>query len=180
MIRSFLLASALVAALAQAAAAQSTKTSIEVTDAWARAMPAGAKTGAAYVTVANKGTTDDQLIGVSAPIAAEAQLHTTITDNGVMKMRPVSAIDVKPGASVTLKPGGLHLMLMGVKQPLVEGQSFPLTLTFAKAGKIETMVQVKKVGAMTGMDMGHMEMHGSGTMQMQGTPNMNMGGTSGK
>ena len=165
--RTILLAASLFLVLAQGA-----KSSIEVTDAWARAMPKGAKTGAAYITVVNKGATEDKLVGASAPLAAEAQLHTTINDNGVMKMRPVSAIDVKPGATVTLKPGGLHLMLMGVKEPLAEGQSFPLTLTFAKAGKIETTVQVKKVGAMSGMDMGHME--------MKGMSNMNMGGTQGK
>ena len=180
MIRMSLLAVSVLAALAQTAAAQGAKPSIEVTDAWARAMPKGAKTGAAYVTVVNKGTTDDQLVGASVPLAAEAQLHTTTNDNGVMKMRPVSAIDVKPGASVTFKPGGLHLMLMGVKEPLAEGQSFPLTLTFAKAGKIETTVKVAKVGAMSGMDMGHMEMQGSGTSGMKGMSNMNMGGTQGK
>ena len=172
MIRMSMLAAVFLAAATQIAAAQGAKSSIEVTDAWARAMPKGAKTGAAYITVVNKGATDDKLVGASAPLAAEAQLHTTINDNGVMKMRPVSAIDVKPGATVTLKPGGLHLMLMGVKEPLAEGQSFPLTLTFAKAGKIETTVQVKKVGAMSGMDMGHME--------MKGMSNMNMGGTQGK
>ena len=180
MIRMSLLAVAFLAAFAQAAVAEDTKPTIEVTNAWARAMPKGAKTGAAYVTVVNKGTSDDQLVGASVPIAAEAQLHTTIDDNGVMKMRPVSAIDVKPGASVTLKPGGMHLMLMGVKEPLAEGQSFPLTLTFAKAGKIETTVKVQKAGAMSGMDMSHMEMHGSGTVEMKGMSDMNMGGTQGK
>jgi copper(I)-binding protein len=167
--RTILLAASLFLVLAQGALGQGAKPSIAVTDAWARAMPPGAKTGAAYVTLANKGSADDKLVSVSTPVAAEAQLHTTINDNGVMKMRPVSAIDVKPGATVTLKPGGLHLMLMGVKQPLTEGQSFPMTLTFAKAGKVETTVAVKKVGAM-----GTMEMHGSG--EMKGMSNMNMEG----
>lgn len=157
MMRMSLIAASLVAALVQAASAQGAKPSIEVTHAWARAMPKGARAGAAYITVVNKGTSDDRLLSASTPVAAQAQLHTTITDNGVMKMRPVSAIDVKPGATVTLKPGGLHMMLTGLKQPLSEGQSFLLTLTFAKAGKIETTVQVKKVGAMSGMDMGGMQ-----------------------
>jgi hypothetical protein len=170
MIRMTLIAASLIAVAAQAAWAEDAKPAIAVTNAWARAMPAGAKTGAAYVTVANKGSTDDKLLSVSTPVATTAQLHTTIDDNGVMKMRPVSAIDVKPGATVTLKPGGMHLMLMGVKQPLTEGHSFPLTLTFAKAGKIETTVEVKKAGAM-----GSMEMHGSG--DMRGMSNMDMGGT---
>jgi len=168
MTRMTLIAASLSAALMQAALAQGANPAIAVTDAWARAMPTGAKTGAAYVTLSNKGSVDDKLVGVSTPVAKEAQLHTMIDDNGVMKMRPISAIDVKPGATVTLKPGGMHLMLMGLKQPLKEGESFPLTLTFAKAGKIEATVEVKKVGAMTDMDMGD---HGG----MKGM-NMDMGG----
>jgi copper(I)-binding protein len=146
-----LLAAVFAAGFACAGSAQ--QSTIAVTDAWARATPQGAQTGAAYVTVANKGAAPDKLISASTPVAAEAQLHTMTNDDGVMKMRPVSAIDVKPGAAVTLKPGGLHLMLMGLKQPLAEGQSFPLTLTFEKAGTIETTVKIAKAGAMTGMDM---------------------------
>ncbi len=169
MLRLSLLAAALVAGLAASAAAQGTPSAIAVTDAWARATPPGAKTGAAYVTVANKGTGDDRLIGVSTPVARQAQVHTTINDNGVMKMRPVAALDVKPGTSVSLKPGGLHVMLMGLKAPLTQGQSFPLTLTFAKAGKIETTVKVAKAGAMSGMDMG-----GAG-MKMEGMSDKAMG-----
>jgi copper(I)-binding protein len=151
MTNSLLLACALAAGFAVAASAQ--QSTIAVTDAWARATPQGAKTGAAYVTVANQGSVPDKLVSASTPVAAEAQLHTMTDDNGVMKMRPVSAVDVKPGASVTLKPGGMHVMLMGLKQPLSEGQSFPLTLTFEKAGKVETTVKIAKAGAMTGMDM---------------------------
>jgi len=151
MTNSLLLAAALAAGFAVAASAQ--QSTIAVTDAWARATPQGAKTGAAYVTVANQGSVPDKLVSASTPVAAEAQLHTMTDDNGVMKMRPVSAVDVKPGASVTLKPGGMHVMLMGLKQPLSAGQSFPLTLTFEKAGKVETTVKIAKAGAMTGTDM---------------------------
>ena len=155
MTNSLLLAAALVAGFAVAASAQ--QSTIAVTDAWARATPQGAKTGAAYVTVANQGSVPDKLVSASTPVAAEAQLHTMTEDNGVMKMRPVSAIDLKPGASVTLKPGGMHLMMMDLKQPLKEGDSFPLALTFEKAGKIDTSVKVQKAGAMSGgMDMGDM------------------------
>ena len=125
-----------------------------MTDAWARATPPGAKTGAAYVTVTNTGKEADRLLSVSTPVAGMAQLHTTINDNGVLKMRPIAAIDVKPGASVTLKPGGYHLMLMQLTQPLKQGETFPLVLTFAKAGKVETEVKVQKAGAMS--DMGSM------------------------
>lgn len=155
MMRVLALAAAFAASVALAAAAAE-PSAIVVTDAWARATPPGAKTGAAYVTVTNKGTAADKLLSASTPVAGEAQLHTTITENGVMKMRPVTAIDLKPGASVTLKPGGMHLMLMDMKQPLKEGDSFPVSLTFEKAGTVEADVKVRKVGAMTGADMGDM------------------------
>ena len=127
-----------------------------VTEAWARATPPGAQTGAAYVTLTNTGAADDQLLSAATPVAGVAQIHTTLTENGVTKMRPLASLDVKPGAPVMFKPGGMHIMLMQLKQPLKAGQTFPLTLTFAKAGKVEITVKVQKVGAMTGMDMGDM------------------------
>jgi len=154
MMRLSLIAAAYAAGLAAAAAAE--PSAIAVTDAWARATPPGAKTGAAYVTVTNTGKAADRLMSAATPVAGAAQLHTTLTENGVMKMRPVAAIDLKPGASVTLKPGGMHLMLMDLKQPLKQGESFPLALTFEKAGKIEADVTVQKAGAMSSMDMGNM------------------------
>jgi periplasmic copper chaperone A len=166
-----MLGAALGVILVAPAWALGTDAAIDVTQAWARATPEGAQTGAAFVTVVNHGASDDELIGASTPVAKTAQLHKTINDHGVMEMRPVKAIDLKPGASVTLKPGFMHVMLMGLKHPLTEGSSFPLTLTFAKAGKIETTVKVAKAGAMTGMDMG-----GHGGMTMPGMSNMDMGG----
>jgi len=149
---------ALLFASALAASAAADEPAIAISNAWARAMPEGAKAGAAYVTITNNGTGADRLLGVSTPVAGEAQLHTTINDNGVMKMRPIESIELKPGASVTLKPGGMHLMLMGLKQPLKEGESFPLALNFEKAGRLETAVTVTKAGAMGNMStMGNMQ-----------------------
>jgi len=87
------------------------------------------------------------------PIADQAQLHTEINDKGIMKMRAVSAIDVKPKGHTILKPGGLHVMLIGLKQPLKVVESFPLTLTFEKAGKLDVTVTVEKAAAMGGMKM---------------------------
>lgn len=139
---------------AWATAAWAAEPPIAITNAWARATPAGAKTGAAYVTVTNKGDAPDKLLGASTPVAGETQLHTTLNENGVMKMRPLKSIDLKPGASVTLKPGGMHLMLMELRQPLKAGDSFPLALDFEKAGKVETVVKVEKAGSMG--DMGSM------------------------
>ena len=130
--------------LASCAVAQ--EGSIEKKDAWARATPGGAQTAAAYVTVAS--ATGDKLTGASSPVAKEAQLHSMNMENGVMKMRQVDGIDLPAGKTVTLQPGGYHIMLTGLTQPLTEGQMFPLTLTFAKAGPHEVKVMVQKIGAM--------------------------------
>jgi periplasmic copper chaperone A len=150
------------------AVALANPTGIRVEHAWSRAMPAGA-TGVVYLTVINKGA-PDTLTGVASPVAASAGLHETIDDHGVMKMRPVASLPVRPGKPVTLAPGGYHIMLMGLKQALVAGTSFPLTLTFAKAGMVSVTATVQGMGAsMPAMhqgSMGHGTMHG---MSMSGS-----------
>jgi len=133
-----------IAAFSTMALAQSGN--IEITGAWARATPGGAEAAAAYVTL--DAPAGDRLTAVSTPAAQKAGIHEMSMDNGVMKMRPVDSVDLPPGQKVTLKPGGYHIMLTGLAKPLVEGQSFPLTLDFVKAGKREVMVSVQKVGAM--------------------------------
>jgi copper(I)-binding protein len=129
-----------------AAAAMAQNGDVVITNAWARATPNGAQAAAAYVTV--ESADDDRLTGVSTPAAQKAELHSMTMDNGVMKMRQVDAVDLPAGKPVTLKPGGYHIMLSGLAKPLKEGQSFPLTLSFAKAGPREVTVPVEKVGAM--------------------------------
>jgi periplasmic copper chaperone A len=124
--------------------------SVQITGAWARATPAKAENGGAYLTL--EATTGDRLIGASAPIAAKAELHRMTMTNGIMKMRQLASIDLPPGKKVTLKPGALHIMLIGLKKPLETGQTFPLTLDFAKAGKREVTVTVEKIASM-GPDM---------------------------
>lgn len=119
---------------------------VEITDAWARATPGGAQNGAAYLTLVSP--TGDRLTGVASPAAATAQLHEMTNDRGVMKMREVPSIDLPPGQKVTLKPGGLHIMMMGLKHPLRPGQSVPLTLSFEKSGTREVNAAIGKVGAM--------------------------------
>jgi copper(I)-binding protein len=119
---------------------------VEIKDAWARATPGGAQAAAAYVTVVSP--TGDRLTGVSTPAAKNADLHSMTMDGGVMKMRQVDGIDLAAGQPVTLKPGGYHIMLTGLAKPLAAGDSFPLTLNFAKAGAREVTVAVQKVGAM--------------------------------
>src|SRR5271167_2425472 len=138
-----LLAFAASLALASAALAQTNQ--LEVSDAWARATPGKAENGVAYLTI--RTPTPDRLVSVSSPVAKKAELHTMEMAGMVMKMRPLAGLDIPAGQSVTLKPGGEHIMLMGLNGPLREGQSFPLTLTFEKAGAREVTVPVEKAGA---------------------------------
>jgi len=136
---------AFVAGLVVTSAALAQPAQLEVTDAWARATPGKAENGAAYVTI--ESPTADRLVSASSPVAKRAELHTMSMQGMVMKMRPIAGLDVPPGQSVTLKPGGEHIMLMGLNQPLHEGQSFPLTLDFEKAGPRTVTVAVEKAGS---------------------------------
>ena len=115
---------------------------VTVHDAWARASAGAATTGAAYVTLMG-GSQPDQLIGASTPVAATAEVHETINDNGVMKMRPLPGLAIPAGGTVTFAPGGTHIMMTGLKQKLTAGQSFPLTLKFAHTAPITVNVQVR-------------------------------------
>jgi len=156
---------ALIAAAPVAFAQGAGDTKITVEQPWARATPAGAMSGAAYMTLANKTNTADRLIGGSSDVAAKVQIHEMKVVNGVMEMREVAGgLAIPAGGSVTLKPGAYHVMLMGLKKPLVAGQSFPLTLTFAKAGTISVTVPVQAMGA-TGGGGGMSGMGGMGGMQ---------------
>jgi copper(I)-binding protein len=129
-----------------AAGATAQSGNVTISDAWARATPGGAQTAAAYVTL--QSADGDRLTGVATPTAQKAELHSMTMDGGVMKMRQVDGIDLPAGQAVTLKPGGYHIMLTGVAKPLQEGQSFPVTLTFAKAGTRDVTVTVQKAGSM--------------------------------
>ena len=130
------------------AAAQNATMPIMVQNAWARATAGNIKTGGAYMTLVDNGTAPDKLVAASTPVAGKAELHVMSMDKGIMTMRPVAAITVEPGKPTELKPGGYHVMLTDLKQPLKEGDSFPLSLTFANAGTIQVTVKVEKPGAM--------------------------------
>lgn len=100
--------------------------------------------GGAYLSIENSGKDIDRLIAVASPIAGSVEIHTMSMDGNVMKMREVSAIEIKPSDKVVMEPGdGYHLMLTGLKQPLKAGDKFPLTLTFEKAGKVDVSVAVQ-------------------------------------
>ena len=121
--------------------------SLKIDHPFARATPPGAKVAGVFVTVENTGTQPDRLLSVSTPIAGIAELHQMSVDAGVMRMRGVAALEVKPGEKLQLKPGGYHVMLSELKQPLKVGDRFPLTLKFQNAGAIEVSVWVEEMGA---------------------------------
>jgi copper(I)-binding protein len=115
---------------------------------WARATPKGAP-GGGYLAITNNGSTPDRLMGGSSPAAKEFELHQMMNENGVMKMRPVEGgLEIKPGETVTLKPSGYHIMLVGLDKPLKQGERVPATLEFAKAGKVNVEFAVEGIGAM--------------------------------
>jgi len=119
---------------------------IHVADAKARPTAPGG-TGVVYMLVMNHGAADDDLTGLSTPIADKAEMHRTTDMNGMSHMEAVADLPVKANGAVDFGPGGLHVMLMGLKQPLKIGDSFPLTLTFAKAGQVTVTVSVQQIKA---------------------------------
>jgi len=117
-------------------------------DAWARATRGGAKVGGGYITIENKGTTADKLMGGSSPAAGKVEVHEMAMDNGVMKMRPVKdGLPIPAGRSTELVPGGYHIMLMNLKAPLKKGDKIPVTLKFEKAGDVKVTFDVQDIGA---------------------------------
>ncbi len=121
--------------------------SIEIEGAWARATIGQSKTSAAYMRITNRGTAPDRLVGAASAVADKTELHTTIRDGDILKMREVDHIEIKPGESVELRPGGLHVMLTGLRQPLKAGEHVTLTLHFEGAGAIETTAEIRASGS---------------------------------
>ena len=144
--RRFILGAAVAAAFVPTAFAHSYQLgALKIGHPWARATVAA--NGGAYLSVENTGATPDKLIRASTDIAATAELHTHIKDGEIMRMRAVQAIDIPPGQKIVLAPGGYHIMLLGLKKKLVEGERFPLTLEFEKAGKVVVDIAIDKPGA---------------------------------
>lgn len=146
------------ALLALAACGGKPAEGITVQDAWVRPAPMVGGNGAAYMVITNGGAEDDALLGVSADFADRTEVHETFTtsadDTGedmgdmeggeMMGMRPVESIAVPAGGSVTLEPGGYHVMLFGVQQVFDEGDTVTLTLTFQNAGQITVEAPVRR------------------------------------
>jgi hypothetical protein len=133
---------------------------IKVGHPWARPTVAGQTAGGGYLKLKNSGKTADRLVSVSSAAAERVELHTMKLDGDVMRMRQLDAIELPPGASVVLEPGGDHLMLLGLKAPLELGRSIPLKLTFEKAGDVMVEVKVEKAPASkTAPAAGHADHH---------------------
>ncbi|MGC2780350.1 MAG: copper chaperone PCu(A)C [Bradyrhizobium sp.] len=129
-------------------AADVTAGDLVIVQPWSRATPGGAKTGAGYLTIENKGSAPDRLMAVSGDIAGRIEVHEMAVTNGVMTMRPLEkGLTIEPGKTVALAPGGYHLMMMELKAPLKQGDKLPLTLEFEKAGKVVVTLDVQAVGA---------------------------------
>ena len=120
---------------------------LQIVSPWARATPGGAAVAAGYLTITNKGSESDRLVGGSTAAASRFEVHATVMEKGVAKMRPVAALEIKPGETVELKPGGMHVMLMGIKQPLKQGQKVKGTLVFERAGTVAIEFSVEAIGA---------------------------------
>jgi copper(I)-binding protein len=144
--------------------------SIHIAQPWARATPKGASSAAGYLTVTNNGSAPDRLTCVGTDAAAQCQIHTMNMENGVMKMRPVEGgLEIKPGETVALKPGGDHMMFVKLKHPLETGKTVEATLQFEKAGTVKIEFPVAAIGAAapgTSSGDGHMMGGHGGMMQM--------------
>ena len=151
---------ALMAVAAAPAGAQETRAGdLVITQPWSRATPAGAKVAGGYLTIENKGSAPDRLVGGTGDVAGRVEIHEMAMNNGVMTMRPLDkGLTIEPGKTVKLAPGGYHVMLMDLKNPLKQGEKVPLTLEFEKAGKVTLSLDVQGVGAQAPMDHsgGHM------------------------
>ncbi|MBK5959872.1 hypothetical protein CCR97_16915 [Rhodoplanes elegans] len=152
-------AGALVGALVAqplAAAAQTPATTeikaggLKIEMPWTRATPGGAKVAGGYMTITNTGTAPDRLVGGSLPQAGRFEVHEMKTENGIMTMRPITGgLEIKPGETVKLAPGGYHVMFMELKEPLKEGATLPGELRFEKAGTVAVQYKVQAIGATT-------------------------------
>lgn len=136
----------LLAAVALAAAAhahQYSVGSLVIDNPWSRPTASGMPTGVAYLSITNNGSRQDTLIAASTPAAARVEFHRTSLEAGMARMRPAGALVVGPNATLTAEPGGLHLMLVDLKSPLVAGTSVPLVLQFESAGLITVQLKVE-------------------------------------
>lgn len=142
-------------AVAPAFAADVTAGNLKISAAWSRATPKGATIGGGYLKITNTGATPDRLVGGTSAASDTFEVHEMSMDNGVMKMRALpQGIEIAPGQTVEFKPGGYHIMFVGLKKPLEQGRHVMATLQFEKAGKVDVDFTVEGIGAQSGGDAG--------------------------
>jgi copper(I)-binding protein len=130
--------------------------SLSIQHPWSRETATGQAVGGGFLTITNRGAAEDRLISGSSPVAAEVQLHNMIVDNGVMRMRQVEGgIAVPAKGSLQLRPGSYHIMFMGLKRQLRQGERFPVTLRFQRAGSVTVQFAVQPVTSTGPMENGH-------------------------
>lgn len=132
---------ALLAASALMLSSCSSGGGVEVSGAWARSPMQDV--GAVYFTVSNEGGAADALIAASSGVAGRAEIHETVMEGGQAQMRPVGSVEIPAGGEMVFEPGGYHVMLFELSEPLVEGGTIALTLTFEEAGEIEVRAEVR-------------------------------------
>jgi copper(I)-binding protein len=141
---------------------------LKIAHPWARATPKGASIGGGYFKITNTGSTPDRLVGGVSDVSKHFEFHEMSMDNGVMKMRELAkGLEIKPGQTVEFKPGGYHVMFVGLNKPLEKGEHVNATLQFEKAGKVSVYFLVEGIGAQNGGgdDHGMQDMPGMGGMK---------------
>jgi copper(I)-binding protein len=118
---------------------------VKIEDAWARATAPGSKIAAGYMTIRNAAAAPDRLLGASSPAAEKVEMHITVKEGDIFRMREVKGYDLPAKGSYELKPGGAHLMFVNIKAPFREGAKVPLTLRFERAGEVKTELQVGRL-----------------------------------
>ena len=134
----------LIAGTFAAVADSASEEAIAIEEAWARPMPTGRELGAGYVTLRNAGDIADRLVAASTPRAERTELHETTVIDDVMRMRPLDGgIEIEPGGSIEMAPGGLHIMFLGVAEPFSAGERIELRLEFEQAGERTVVLEVR-------------------------------------
>lgn len=129
------------------------KGNLEIDHPWTRATPPGASVAGGFASVRNSGADADKLIGASSPAAERVELHVMSMQGGIMRMQQVPSFEVPAHGELTLRPGGNHLMFLGIKQPFAPGGTVPVKLRFEKAGEVDVELTVGAMGAMAPMPM---------------------------
>ena len=120
---------------------------LQVQQAWAAPTPSGVDVAAGYLVIDNQTASDDRLLAVTSPRAERVEIHEMSMDGAVMRMRSVDGLAIPAGQSVSLAPGGLHLMFFGVAEPFAEGQEVPVELTFENTGAVNVTLPVRRAQA---------------------------------